>query len=119
MTSISGALWYSGIINTCIRSNGLVEIVTRSALMNHGGGLRKERGIIYAEPVYWGHLMYSNQKGTIPLEVKTSSPLFNSTGRYVIKKENMPVIDAVSLMDRVSRRFLFLSAIGRWSQHNR
>lgn len=99
VTSISGALWYSGIINTCIRSNGLVELVTRSALMNHGGGLRKERGIIYAEPVYWGHLMYSNQKGTIPLEVKTSSPLFNSTGRYVIKKENMPVIDAVSLMD--------------------
>lgn len=99
VTSISGALWYSGIINTCIRNNGLVELVTRSALMNHGGGLRKDRGIIYTQPVYWSHLMYASQNGTIPLEVKTTSPVFASSGEYVLKKENMPFVDAAALMN--------------------
>lgn len=99
VTSISGALWYSGIINTCIRSKGLINLVTRSAMMNHGGGLRKDRGVIYAEPVYWSHYMYSSQSGTIPLEVKTNAPTFGSTGKYVIKKENMPLVDAIALMN--------------------
>ncbi|SET93516.1 alpha-N-arabinofuranosidase [Draconibacterium orientale] len=99
VTSISGALWYSGIINTCIRSNGLVELVTRSALMNHGGGLRKDRGIIYSQPVYWSHFMYSSQNGTIPLDVKTDSPVFASTGKYVINKENISTVDASALLD--------------------
>lgn len=99
VTSISGALWYSGIINTCIRSNGLVELVTRSALINHGGGLRKKRGVVYAEPVHWSHYMYSSQDGTIPLGVKTESPTFSSTGKFVIKREDMPVVDAVALFD--------------------
>ena len=99
VNTISGPLWYSGIINTCIRSNGLVELVTRSALMNHGGGIRKEQGIIYPEPVYWGHYMYASQDGTIPLDVKTTRPTFNSTGDYVIDKDNIPVIDAVALMN--------------------
>jgi alpha-L-arabinofuranosidase len=97
--TICGALWYSGIINTCIRSKGLVELVTRSALINHGGGLKKERGIIYPEPVYWSHFMYSNQNGTIPLDVKTTGPTYNSTGDYVINKNNIPIVDAVALMD--------------------
>ncbi len=99
VTSISGALWYSGIMNTCIRSKGLVELVTRSALMNHGGGLRKDQGIIYTQPVYWSQFMYASQNGTIPLNVKTSSPTFNSSGKFVIKKENIPVVDATALMD--------------------
>jgi alpha-N-arabinofuranosidase len=98
VTSISGALWFSGIMNTCIRSKGLINLVTRTALMNHGGGLRKDRCVIYTEPVYWSHFMYSSQDGTIPLEVKTTTPTFNSTGKYVIKKENMPLVDASALM---------------------
>ncbi|MFV0590114.1 MAG: hypothetical protein ACK5M7_01900 [Draconibacterium sp.] len=98
VTSISGALWYSGIINTCIRSNGLVELVTRSALMNHGGGLRKDHGLIFTQPVYWSHFMYASQDGIIPLEVKTESPTFSSTGKYVIKREDMPIVDAVALL---------------------
>tara|TARA_R110002049_G_scaffold76250_4_gene196108 strand:- start:35133 stop:37181 length:2049 start_codon:yes stop_codon:yes gene_type:complete len=103
VNTISGPLWYSGIINTCIRSKGLVELVTRSALMNHGGGLRKNRGIVYPEPVYWGHYMYTSQDGTIPLDVKTTGPTFNSTGDYVIKKENIPMVDATALMEAEGR----------------
>lgn len=99
VTSISGALWFSGIMNTCIRSNGLINLVTRTALMNHGGGLRKDRGVIYTEPVYWSHFMYSSQSGIIPLEVKTTTPTFGSSGKYVIKKENMPLVDASALMN--------------------
>ncbi|WP_163326068.1 alpha-L-arabinofuranosidase C-terminal domain-containing protein [Draconibacterium mangrovi] len=100
VTSISGALWYSGIINICIRSNGLVGLVTRSALINHGGGLQKDRGIIYTQPVYWSHFMYTSQNGTIPLDVQTTSPGFASSGKYVIKKENIPAVDAAALMDQ-------------------
>lgn len=97
VTSISGALWLSAIMNTCIRSNGMINLVTRTALLNHGGGMRKEHGIIYTEPVFWSHLMYASQAGTIPLGVKTNSPTFSSSGKYVIKKENMPLVDVSAL----------------------
>ncbi|MCX6325501.1 MAG: hypothetical protein NT144_02445 [Bacteroidia bacterium] len=99
VTSISGALWYSAIINVCIKSDGLIDLVTRSALINHGGGLSKDRGIVYTQPVYWAHYMYSAQQGTIPISVTIDSPTFNSTGKYVIKRDNIQAIDAAALID--------------------
>lgn len=99
VTSISGALWYSAILNVAIRSEGLIELITHSALLNHGGGLEKARGVVYTNPVYWANYLYSTQPGTIPLKVTADTPTFDSSGEFIIKKENMPEVDVVALMD--------------------
>ncbi|MBD3183052.1 hypothetical protein GF312_12225 [Candidatus Poribacteria bacterium] len=97
-STLSEALFWSGIVNTCIRLNGLVEMVTHSALVNHGGGLRKEREIVYANPVYYARKLYSTQSATIPVRTNISCPMFKSTDRYTPESIETPYLDAVSLL---------------------
>ncbi len=97
--TIAEPLWLGSILHTCFRSRGLVELLTHSALLNHGGGLGKRRGIVYAEPVWWATHLYSTQPGTIPVEVRAESPVFSSKGRYCAKRENVPYLDAAALLD--------------------
>lgn len=97
--SIAEPLWLASMLHTCFRSGGLVELLTHSALLNHGGGLGKKRGVVYAEPVWWATHLYSTQPGTIPVEVRTDSPVFSSKGRYCARRENVPYLDAAALLD--------------------
>lgn len=94
-----GALWYSAMLNQCIRSEGLVELLTHSALLNHGGGLRKNRGIVFTDPCWWITHLYSTQKGIIPVAIQTESPTFSSSGKYILKRDHIPYVDAVALID--------------------
>ncbi len=97
--SIAEPLWLASVLHTCFRSGGLVELLTHSALLNHGGGLSKKRGIVYADPVWWATHLYSTQPGTIPVEVRTESPVFSSKGRYSAPREKVPYLDAAALLD--------------------
>jgi alpha-N-arabinofuranosidase len=97
--SLTESLFWSGIVNTCIRLGNLVEMVTHSALVNHGGGLRKEREIVYANPVYYARKLYSTQSGTIPVQIQVQCPMYKSSGRYSPVDSNVPYIDAVALID--------------------
>lgn len=94
-----GALWYSAMLNQCIRSGDLVELITHSALLNHGGGLKKNRGIVFADPVWWITHLYSTQRGIIPIAIKIESPTFSSSGRYIVKRDHIPYIDGIALID--------------------
>ena len=96
--SIAEPLWLASMLHTCFRSGGLVELLTHSALLNHGGGLGKRRGVVYAEPVWWATYLYSTQAGTIPVEVRTESPVFSSKGRYCAPREKVPYLDAAALL---------------------
>ena len=96
--SLSESLFWSGIVNTCIRLGGLVEMVTHSALVNHGGGLRKEREIVYPNPVYYARKLYSVQSGTIPVRANIRCPMYESSGRYSPSMD-VPFLDAVALVD--------------------
>ena len=98
-SSLTESLFWSGIVNTCIRLGSMVEMVTHSALVNHGGGLRKEREIVYANPVYYARKLYSKQSGTTPVRINVRCPAFKSSGRYSPVNENVPYVDAVALMD--------------------
>jgi len=97
--TLTESLFWSGIVNTCIRSRGLVEMVTHSALVNHGGGLRKQREIVYANPVYYARKLYSTQSGTVPIRIHTRCPMYSSSGRYSPAGQDIPYLDAVALAD--------------------
>ncbi|MCP5111208.1 MAG: hypothetical protein GY953_10265 [bacterium] len=101
--SIAEALWLGSMIHSCFRSGGLVEILTHSALLNHGGGLGKNRGIVYAEPVWWTTHLYGTQPGTVPVSVKTESERFAVEGKYLEKRANVRYLDAAALLDRGGR----------------
>jgi alpha-N-arabinofuranosidase len=96
--TLSESLFWSGIVNTCIRLGGLVEMVTHSALVNHGGGLRKEHEIVYPNPVYYARKLYSAQSGTIPVRIHVRCPMYESSGRYSPPMD-VPFLDAVALVD--------------------
>ena len=95
---LSEALFYSGILNTSIRTGGMVEIITHSALVNHGGGLIKTREVVYPNPVYYARELYSLQSGTLPVGIDIRSPMYTAPGMYSPAAET-PYLDAVALIN--------------------
>jgi len=96
--TLTEALFYSGIINAGIRSKGLVEMITHSALVNHAGGLIKYKGFVFPNPVYYARKLYSTQSGTIPVRINVQSPMYTSSGRYSPVME-VPYLDAIGLLN--------------------
>ncbi len=48
--SMAEALYYAGILNSAIRTEGIVELFTHSAFVNHGGGIGRRGGRVYPMP---------------------------------------------------------------------
>ncbi len=48
--------------------------MTHSATVNHGGGLRKERERVYANPCYWSQAGFSAFAGARPVRIEVTSP---------------------------------------------
>jgi alpha-L-arabinofuranosidase len=99
--TLAEALFLSGIMDTCIRLDGLVELVTHSALVNHGGGLGKSRGIVFPHPVHLVTHLYGTQSGVIPVKITVRTPLFDVPAWHVPAVKNVPYLDAVALIDGV------------------
>ena len=74
-------------------------MMTHSALVNHGGGLRKERGIVYANPVWWTTHLYATQPCLMPVDCRAQSPSFRVEGKWFCKPGDVPALDAVALVD--------------------
>ncbi len=99
--SLAEALFLAGLIHMSIREGDLVEMITHSALVNHGGGLRKRREIVYANPVHWASVLYGTQSGRYPVTVRTTGPDYRSPGRYLggTRGQTVGLLDAVGLVD--------------------
>ncbi len=97
--TLSEALFLSGMINTAMRLDGLVEMITHSALVNHGGGLRKWREIVFANPVHCASALYARQTGVIPIGLRAAGPMFETGGKYLPAVKDVPYLDAAALID--------------------
>lgn len=95
--NLSEALYYSGIVNTAIRSGGLVELITHSALINHSAGLVKQRGVIYPHPLWLALELYSTHPGVQPLEIHVNGPTFSCSGEWLKRVDHASTVDAVAL----------------------
>lgn len=51
--TLAEALFFAGTLNSMIRTEGIVDIFTHSAILNHGGNMIKERGLVCVSPVYY------------------------------------------------------------------
>ncbi|MHC4559476.1 MAG: alpha-L-arabinofuranosidase C-terminal domain-containing protein [Planctomycetota bacterium] len=66
------ALYDVLIYHTAIRLAPFVEIVTHSATVNHGGGLRKARERVYANPCHYAQAMFSAFAEAMPVKTELS-----------------------------------------------
>lgn len=102
------AVFYAGIVNSAIRT-GMVEIITHSALVNHGGGLSKWRQVVCEQPVFLARKIYATQPGRWPVRLSITSPSFDVAelpGMPAV--EDTPYIDAVALLDDSGKELTLL-----------
>jgi alpha-N-arabinofuranosidase len=66
------ALYDVLIYHTSVRLAPFVEMVTHSATVNHGGGLRKRRERVYANPCHYAQAMFAAFAEAIPVRTELS-----------------------------------------------
>jgi alpha-N-arabinofuranosidase len=71
--SISEAIYDILIYHAAIRLSPFVELITHSAIVNHGGGLRKEKERVYANPCYYAQSDFSAFANATPVPVEIVS----------------------------------------------
>jgi alpha-N-arabinofuranosidase len=98
--TVAEGLWTASMLNAAIRSAGAVELVTHSALVNHGGCLLKRCERVWPEPVYFVHKLYATQRGVLPVRVGFVGPGFDAPRvRGVSGGARVPDLDVVGLLN--------------------
>lgn len=62
------------LYHAAVRLSPFVTMVTHSATVNHGGGLRKERERVYANPCHHAQAAFSAFAGATPVAVEITGP---------------------------------------------
>ncbi|MBU6398881.1 MAG: alpha-N-arabinofuranosidase, partial [Verrucomicrobia bacterium] len=73
--TLAEALYDVLIYHAAARLEPFVELVTHSAIVNHGGGLRKERERVYANPCYYAQAAFTAFGGATPVALDLETPL--------------------------------------------
>jgi alpha-N-arabinofuranosidase len=72
--TVAEALYDVLFYHTAVRLAPFVEMVTHSATVNHGGGLRKERERVYANPCYYAQAAFHEFAGATPVTTSLEAP---------------------------------------------
>jgi len=107
--TISEALYDATIIHVCIRMGERVELLTHSATVNHGGGLRKTRERVWANPCHWGHVLGAALANGTPVAVDLACGSFSTRQRFerIPAHHEHPVLDAMAVLS-ADRQALYL-----------
>ena len=68
--TLGEALYDTMIYHAVVRLQPFIEMVTHSATVNHGGGLRKERERVYANPCHYANQLFAEFAGATPVKVE-------------------------------------------------
>ncbi len=99
------AVYDALVYHMCVRLNPFIEMVTQSATVNHGGGLRKQKERVYANPCHWGQSMFREMADATPVAVEVASPseklacVLTKKDAFKIVGDELAVIDAVAAVD--------------------
>ena len=102
------SLFLAGIIHSAMRQGDLVDMITHSALVNHGGGLRKEREVVYPNPVHWVSHLYGNLPEGYLVKTATSGQTFSADVASIATVQSAPVLDAISLISTDEQTLILL-----------
>ncbi|MHC4203115.1 MAG: alpha-L-arabinofuranosidase C-terminal domain-containing protein [Planctomycetota bacterium] len=68
------ALYNVLIYHASVRLAPFVNMVTHSATVNHGGGLRKTRERVFANPCHYAQAMFAAFAEAVPVKIELTSP---------------------------------------------
>jgi len=71
---IAEALYDVLIYHASVRLAPFVDMVTHSATINHGAGMRKIRERVYAEPAHYAQTMFTALAEAAPVEIELTAP---------------------------------------------
>ena len=97
-STIAEALYDAVFIHACIRTGGAIEMVTHSATVNHGGGLRKTRERVWPNPAHYGHVMGIELAGCRPVPVQLACGTVSTAG----PTGNLPSVQAMPVLDAMA-----------------
>ena len=95
------ALYDVLIYHAAVRLTPFVEMVTHSATVNHGGGLRKERERVYANPCHYAQAMFAAFADAVPVKVELNcstreAPMVLPDLKNVASGKTYKIIDSVA-----------------------
>ena len=101
--SLTEALYNVLIYHAMIRLAPFVEMVTHSATVNHGGGLRKRHERVYAEPCHYAQTMFASFAEATPVGMelesqKEQAPLVLPQLRNVVSEYMYNSVDALAAL---------------------
>ena len=107
------------IYHAGVRLLPFVEMVTHSAIVNHGGGLRKERERVYANPCHYAQAAFAEFAGATPVRVELESameqaPLVLPELKSAVHEAPFSAVDALAAL--TSQGNLLLSLVHRGSR---
>jgi alpha-N-arabinofuranosidase len=91
------------LYHAAVRLAPFIPLFTHSATVNHGGGLRKERERVYANPCHYAQTMFREFAGAAPVAIQIEAP--TERARIVVpqireatKEERYRIIDALAAL---------------------
>ena len=116
--SITEAIYDVLIYHAAIRLLPFVELVTHSAIVNHGGGLRKERERVWANPCHYAQAAFTAFADATPVPVQIScadepAPMVLPDLKHATKNVSFSAVDALAAV--AQDRSLLLSIVHRGS----
>ncbi|HEY5909352.1 MAG TPA: alpha-L-arabinofuranosidase C-terminal domain-containing protein [Verrucomicrobiae bacterium] len=114
--TLGEALYDTLIYHAAARLQPFVSLVTHSATVNHGGGLRKERERVYANPCHYAHLLLAEFAGAKAVKSTLQgpserAPLVLPEIRNAGGDQSFGVVDALVALSPKDE--LLLSAVNR------
>lgn len=89
----AGAIYNALTLNTFLRNGDWVTLANMTALL-HGGGIKKSRGVVYVDPLYYTQQLYTLAHPAQPIETDWAGPGHDVPGRGFL-----PAVSAVSDVD--------------------
>lgn len=102
------SLFLAGIIHSALRQGDRIEMITHSALVNHGGGLRKQRERVYPNPVHWVSHLYGNLPAVRLVSTQIQGETFAVDLKGTAQGEHFPLIDAIAALSDDDRLILLI-----------
>jgi len=114
--TISEALYLGTVLHACMRMGEAIELVTHSATVNHGGGLRKTRERVWANPVHHAHALLGELRDCTPVALTLQAPTYDVHQSFdngvMPPLEGVPAVDAMAAISPDGRQ-LRLSLVHR------
>lgn len=99
--SITEAIYDVLVYHAAIRLGPFVDMITHSATVNHGGGLRKERERLYVNPCHYAQSIWTVFAGATPVQVHIKcsaekAPCVLPDLRRVVSDCSFGIVDALA-----------------------